>query len=449
MTVEAVVKRAKKRDVTLVRFLYCDNGGIIRGKATHVDQLAARMRQGIGLVTGMMSMTSLDFLPADASFGPVGEVRLVPDPDTFMELPYAPRSAQLLCDMVTLDRQPWALCPRSFLRRMAAAAAARGLRFDAAFENEFYLARQTAAGLEPLDASLCFSGAGMDAAEPVVQAIVAALTAQRLGVMQYMPELGPGQQELSVRHAGLVAAADHQVTFRQTVRAVAAQHGLVALLAPKPFLDLAGNGAHIHLSAWNRAHTRNLFASSRSPSGLSPIALHFVAGVLAHLPALLAFTTPTVNSFRRLQPHFWSSAYVSWGLENREASVRVPTTYWGGEQASTNIELKPSDPSSNPYLALGALVAAGLDGVARELEPGSPVDRDPGSWTDEERTARGIARYPTTLETALDLLERDEVLEEALGSAQLGEYIRVKRAEVEHFGDRGDEYELAQHRFKY
>jgi glutamine synthetase len=449
MTVDDVVKRSRKRDIKLVRFLYCDNGGIIRGKATHVDQLADRIRQGIGLVMGMMSMTSLDCLAPDASFGPVGEVRLVPDLDTFTELPYAPRSAQMLCNMVTLDRQPWALCPRSFLQRMVTAAAAKGLWFDAAFENEFYLTRRTAAGLESLDASLCFSGAGMDAAEEVIQAIVSALTTEGLGVMQYMPELGPGQQELSVRHAGTVAAADHQVTFRQTVRGVAARHGLVALLAPKPFLNQAGNGAHIHLSAWNRGHTRNLFASNTSGKGLSPIGLHFIGGVLAHLPALLALTAPTVNSFRRLQPHFWSSAYVAWGLENREAAVRVPTSYWGNERASTNIELKPSDPSSNPYLALGGLIAAGLDGVVRELDPGVPADRDPGNWSDEDRARRGIAPYPATLEAALAGLEQDEVLGAALGTALVGEYLRVKRAEVEHFRDKGEEYELEQHRFKY
>jgi glutamine synthetase len=449
MTLEKILKRAHKHGIKLVRFLYCDNGGIIRGKTTHVGLLADRMRQGIGLVKGMMSMTSLDFLAPDGSFGPVGEVRLVPDPGTFVELPYAPRSAQLICNLVTLDGEPWALCPRAFLERMVSAAAARGLRFDAAFENEFYLMRQTASGFELFDRSLCFSGSGMDSAEDAIQAIVAALTAQGLDVSQYMPELGPGQQELSIRHAGALAAADRQVVFRQTVRGVAGRQGLLASLAPKPFPDQAGNGAHIHISAWNRAHTKNLFASRKDPNGLTPLALRFIAGVLDHLPALLALTTPTVNSFRRLQPHFWSSAYVAWGLENREAAVRVPTTYWGNEQGSTNIELKPSDPGSNPYLALGAVIAAGLDGITRELDPAEPADRDPGNWSDEERVARGIAPYPPTLDQALDRLERDHVLREAIGEPLLQEYVRVKRAEAEHFRGKGDEYEVEQHRFKY
>src|SRR5438105_15830584 len=145
-----LVRQAEQAGVQLVRFLYCDTGGIIRGKSTHVAHLAQRLHDGIGLVTGMLSMTSLDFLAPGGTFGPVGEVRLVPDPDTFTLLPYAPRSAQMLCDMLTLDHEPWALDPRSFLKRMIADAEARGLYLDAVFENEFYLARQTPQGAETI-----------------------------------------------------------------------------------------------------------------------------------------------------------------------------------------------------------------------------------------------------------------------------------------------------------
>src|SRR5919199_2401203 len=134
-----LVRQAKQHGVQLVRFLYCDNGGVIRGKTTHVDHLAERMESGIGLVMGMMSMTGLDFLAPNATFGPVGEVRLIPDPDTFTLLPYAPRSAQMMCDMLRLDRTPWELDPRSFLKRMVARAEQKGIYLDAVFENEFYL----------------------------------------------------------------------------------------------------------------------------------------------------------------------------------------------------------------------------------------------------------------------------------------------------------------------
>ncbi len=436
-------------DLQLVRFLYCDLGGIIRGKSTHTSHLATRMESGIGLVKGMLSMTSLDFLAPNASFGPVGEVRLIPDPNTFVRLPYAPQSGQMMCDLLELDGAPWALDPRAFLKRMLERGAAAGLHFDAAFENEFYLLRKVDGRIETLDNSLCFSGSGMDSAETVIQAIVSALTEQGLVVEQYMPELGPGQQELSIRHADALRAADNQITYRQTVRAVAAQNGVQASLAPKPLGDQAGNGAHIHLSAWNKKHTKNLFADSTDANGLSQTALHFIGGVLQHLPALLALTTPTVNSFRRLQPHFWSSAYTVWGIENREAAVRVPTRYWGQEAESTNIELKASDPSSNPYLALGAFLAAGLDGVANAIEPGEAVEIDPGNWSDAERAQRNIQRYPVTLSQALDALEQDNVLQDALGAPLAHEYLVVKRAEAGHFEGKGDGYELTEYRFKF
>ncbi len=446
---ENLIKRARRQGVQLVRFLYCDLGGTIRGKTTHIDHLANRMEQGIGLVMGMLSMTALDFLAPGGTYGPVGEVRLIPDRTTFTRLPYAPRSAQMVCDLLTLDHQPWALDPRGFLKRMIARAAERGMYFDAVFENEFYLLRPTQGGIEPLDRSLCFSGSGMDSAEAVIQDIVAALTAQGKVVEQYMPELGPGQQELSIRHAPALTAADNQITYRQTVRGVAQNHGLLASFAPKPFANEAGNGAHIHLSAWNQAHSKNLFADKRDPCGLSRTAYHFIGGVLRHLPALLALTTPTVNSFRRLQPHFWSSAYTVWGLENREAAVRVPTRYWGHESETTNLELKASDPGSNPYLALGAVIAAGLDGIAHELDPGPSTDVDPGNWTDQERAARNVRRYPPTLDAALDALQADELLVEALGEPLAHEYLLVKRAEAEHFRGKGDEYELETYRFLY
>ncbi len=449
MNTNQIITRAKKQNVQLIRFLYCDNSGIIRGKTTHIDRLADRITQGIGLVMGMLSMTGMDFLAPNATFGPVGEIRLVADPETFTLLPYAPRSAQMVCDMLTLDHKASALDPRAFLKRMIARGAARGLYFDAVFENEFYLARKTEHGFEALDQSLCFSAIGMDSAENVMQDLVAALTAQGLIVEQYMPELGPGQQELSIRHASALRAADNQITYRQTARGVAQQHGLIASFAPKPFANQAGSGAHIHLSAWNKAHSKNLFAHTRDANGLSPLAYQFIAGVLEHLPALLALTTPTVNSYRRLQPHFWSSAYTAWGIENREAAVRVPTRYWGNEIGTTNIELKASDPSNNPYLALGAVLAAGLDGVARTLDPGAPADQDPGNWSDDERAARHIRRYPTSLAAALDELERDMVLQNALGAPLAREYLLVKRAEAEHFKDKGDEYEIENHFFKY
>jgi glutamine synthetase len=449
VTPEQIVSEANERGVQLVRFLYCDNGGVIRGKSTHVGALARRMQSGIGLVKGMQSFTSLDFLAPDASYGPVGEVRLIPDPETFVILPYAPRSGQMVVNMVELDHQPWALDPRAFLQRMVAAAAAKDLAFDAAFENEFFLAYRSDDGFVPVDRSLCFSAIGMESTEPVIQDIIAALTDQGLTVELSHPELGWGQQELSIRHAPALRAADNQITYRQTVRAVAAQHGMVATLAPKPWADQAGSGAHLHWSIWDAAHTTNKFADPNGPEGLSTLARQAMAGVLTHLPALLGLTTPSVNSFRRLQPHFWSSAYTAWGVENREAAVRVPTRYWDDEAGSTNLELKASDASANPYIALGGVMAAALDGIERGLDPGDPVNEDPGNLSDAERERRGIRRFPLTATEALDELERDEVLTAAMGEGLASEYLKVRRAEAGAYAEKDEAFELDQHFFKY
>jgi glutamine synthetase len=449
MTPDQIVAQAEERGLQLVRFLYCDNGGVIRGKSTHVGQLARRMTSGIGLVKGMQSFTSIDTLAPDATYGPVGEIRLIPDPSTFVILPYAPRSGQMVVNMIELDHTPWALDPRSFLQRMIARAAAAGLMFDAAFENEFYLAIRTEDGYRPVDRSLCFSAIGMESTEDVIQDIIAALTDQGLTVELSHPELGWGQQELSIMHAPALTAADNQITYRQTVRGVAARHGLVASLAPKPFADQAGSGAHLHWSIWDTDHTTNKMADAGAKDGLSPLARQAIAGVLAHLPGLLGLTTPSVNSFRRLQPHYWSSAYTAWGMENREAAVRVPTRYWDDEAGSTNVELKASDASANPYISLGGVIAAALDGIERGLDPGEPVNEDPGNLAEAERARRGIRRFPETARDALDELERDEVLMTALGAPLGAEYLKVRRAEAAAYAEGDTAHELEQHFFKY
>jgi len=171
--------------------------------------------------------------------------------------------------------------------------------------------------------------------------------------------------------------------------------------------------------------------------------------VLAHLPALLALTAPSVNSYRRLQPRFWSSAYTVWGPDNREAAVRVPSKRRGLEMESTNLELKPSDPSNNPYLALGGLLAAGLDGMERKLDPGEPTLVDPDTLSEAERGRRGIRRLPASLGDALTELERDEVLRAALGETLAKEYLAVKRSEVRGFEGKDVAFEIEQHFYKY
>lgn len=449
MTPEEVVAACHAADVRLVRFLYCDNGGVVRGKAAHVDRLEDRIRTGIGLTVAMQAMNSLDHLQPVDGMGPVGEIRLVPDPDTFTVLPYAPHSAAMLVDHVRLDGEPYEAGPRNFLKTMTARLAERDMVLRCAVENEFSLAQEGDGEYVPIDSSLCFSTVGMTASAEVIDAIVRALEQQDIPLEQFYAELGHGQQELSVAHRPAVQAADTQILVRETIRAVAASFGLVASLAPKPWPDQAGNGAHIHFSVWDRSGERNLFHDPIGRFALSQTAERFVAGILEHLPGLLALTAPSYNSYLRLLPQYWSSAFTCWGVDNREASLRVPSTFWGLEHPSTNLELKPADASCNPYIAFGGLIAAGLDGIERELEPPEPLDVDPATLSDQERIARRAERYPTTLGEALEQLEKDDVLTEAMGDLLARSYVAVRRSEWEAYSGADEAFGFRNHFLKY
>jgi len=370
-------------------------------------------------------MNSLDQLQPVPGMGTVGEIRLVPDLDTFRVLPYAPHTGAVLTDHVVLGGDPAPVCQRSFLKRMEARLAERGLVLRASFENEFSLATKIDGAYVPIDSGLCFSTISTTISQDYADDLTAALDAQSIPLEQYYAELGHGQQEISTGHAPALQAADEQLLVRETIRALAIRQGLVASLAPKPWPENAGNGGHVHFSLWEGG--RNRFYGDRD--GLSQEARAFIAGVLAHLPALCALTAPSFNSYHRMVPQYWAGAFVCWGFDNREAPVRVASTFRGAEEASTNAELKACDSSCNPYLALGGLAAAGLDGLARGLEPPEPVDVDPATIDEAERARRGIVRLPATQAEALDALERDELLLDAPGPVLAESYLAVRRSE--------------------
>jgi glutamine synthetase len=452
MNIQDVVKLTQENELRLVRFLYCDNGGIIRGKATHASRLNSRMHNGIGQTLAMQAFTGVETLASVDGMGPVGEFRLVPDPNTFAILPYAPNTGSMMCDMIRLDGQPWEACPRSFLKRMIAKLNQQGMRAEAAIEHEFYLARQENGAYVPADHSLCYSSIGLDEQADIIDSILEALESQGVAIELFHTELGPAQQELSLHHADVLRAADNVCLVRETVRGVARQDDLFATFAPKPWLDQAGSGAHIHFSLWENESgnpNKNVFYSADERGHLSQTGKYFIGGVLRHIRALVALTCASPNSYRRLLPHYWSSAYGAWGFDNREGAVRVPSTIWGHEATSINIELKCADHSGNPYLALGALIAAGLDGIQHEIDPGEPQEIDPGNYSDEERAARGIRRLPTTLDEALDELQQDSVLTEALGPLLAESYLAVKRNESAFFREKTPEEETLQHFYKY
>ena len=448
----AVQERATVDHVALTRFLYVDHGGIVRGKAAATARLAERIESGIGHTRAMMAMSMMDELAPVEGMGPVGEIRIKPDISTFVVLPYAPGAAAMLADQVNLDGSPWDGCARTFLNGAIAELAASGYELQASFEPEFSLGRHEGASFTPIDESLCYSATGFHLAHDYTIDLVDALLKQGLEVEHYYPELGHGQQEVSIRHASALRAADNHVLLRETARAVAIKHGLWASFAPKPLPMQAGNGTHLHASLW--ADGRNAFADPAGRYGLSASGYRFLAGVLAHLPGLVALTCGSVNSYRRLAPSTWSGAFVCYGPDNREAAVRICSPI--GSRGSVNLELKPVDSSGNPYLALGAFIYAGLDGIRRELDPGEPVLVDPATLpgrepdptlADDPRLGLPV-RLPASLSEALRALSADQVLMSALGPLRSTAYLAVKRSEVEHFRSHDVDYECRQHWLK-
>ena len=325
----------------------------------------------------------------------------------------------------------------------------------ASFEPEFTLGRRQPGPAGELDRpapirhSLCYSATGFHFAHDYAIDLARALQAQGLEVMQ-PPRARPRPARLPIRHAAALRAADNHVIYCETVRGVALRHGLWASLAPKPIPDQAGNGAHLHASLWDpnesaaclydQPRTRNVFHDASDPYGLSKLAYHFIGGVLAHLPALTALTCGSVNSYRRLTPQSWAGAYTAYGMDNREAAIRICSPMRTNPEGSTNLELKASDSSANPYLALGAYIHARLMDP-NKLDPGEAVQCDPATMTKAERLRAGVHRRPESLSAALDALEADKYLIGALGSLRGRAYLAVKRAEAEAFAEKTIDYE--------
>jgi glutamine synthetase len=403
----------------------------------------------------MMAMSMLDHLQPVEGMGPVGEVRIKPDPATFVTLPYAPGAGAMVADLVQPDAEPWDGCARTYLKQAIAELAGHGYAAAAAFEPEFTLGRREASPdggpdrLVPVDDSLCYSATGFHQAHDYVVELQRALQAQGMQAENYYPELGHGQQEMSVRHAGALHAADNHVLYRETVRGIAFRRGMWASLAPKPIADQAGNGCHLHLSLREMGPDGQpgepVFYDATDRYRLSETGYHFIGGLLAHLPALVALTCGSVNSYRRLAPQMWSSAYTVYGMDNREAAVRICSPMRDDPAGSVNLELKPSDSSGNPYLALGACIHAGLDGIRRKLDPGEAVNVDPATLTDAERAAVGAHRLPASLAEALDALQADDLLMESLGDLRRRAYLAVKRSEVAAFAGADPAYECFEH----
>ena len=450
---DSIVREARDAGVRLVRCLWADLSNIIRGRAIHINALRQHMINGVGLPASTMGLTITDLQAAPNLHG---QVRLVADPSTFRIIQYAPNTAIMLSDLYETDLQPWTLCPRSFLKRMIADLADMGLHVQVGFELEFYFGvRTNEGGFVPIDESLYSSSLGMSVAGKVINEIVGSLDDQRIPVDHYHPESGHGQQELVLRPADPLTACDQIILARETIRSIAWSHGWYASFAARPFETQPPSGMHAHLSLWDRQAQNLMYKPAADQDGERlPHAMHdeahwFLAGVMRHLPALTALACPTVNSYRRLQPQAPVSPYVAWGYDNRQAMIRLVPLAWSESLASANVEFKLADGAANAYLMMGALIAAGLDGLVNHLDLPEPVQSSPHLLDTDTREAMGIEPLPASLQAAVDALERDATLSAVLGSRMLETYLALKRQEVKTFEGVTAPVEQVRHYWKF
>jgi len=425
-----VIDACESGEVESVRILFVDNAGIPRGRVVPADEMAGLMEEGDNFPAILLSFNALDRPVPGGVFGVAGEFTLRPDPDTFHRLPYADGAAIMLCDIEGLDGDPFDADPRTRLRQFT-----RDLSYTpvASFESEFdLLDRDDDGELVHPDDTPVFSADGMQATHGLVGEMMDALRAQGMHPEMYYPEYGPGHQELVIEHGTGVEAADLQVLKKQTIKGVASNAGKHATFAPVPSPGVPGVGCHLNVSLWQNGENAFYGEGGETDLGegyaVSDLNRHFIGGVLEHGRALVALTAPTTLSYKRLVPNNIASAFTAWGPDNRECMVRVPSL---NSPDGARIEFKASDNTSNPYLALLGILAAGADGIERELDPGEPLDSNPAVLSDEKRTDMGIEPVPTHLGEAVDELEADDVLREAMGERLFDAYVEVKRSQFE------------------
>jgi glutamine synthetase len=435
--------------VRLVALTWVDNAGITRVKAVPLDRLEVAAGWGVGM-SPVFDVFVLDDSITTSRWigGPGGDLRLHPDLSMCRALAGQPGWAWAPVDRYTQEGEVHSACQRTFARRMAAAARDRGLELRMAFEVEWFVGREEADGtVLPACSGPAYGMTRVVELSGYAADLVAALDAQEVEVEQFHPEYAPGQLELSVGVTDPVRAADLNVLVRQTIRAVSQRHGLRASFAPVVVAGQVGNGGHVHLSVWQDG--ANLLAGGNRRYGMTTAGESFLAGILQALPALCAVGAPSVASYLRLVPSHWAGCWGCWGRENREAALRFVTGAAGSEPTAANVEVKCFDAAANPYLLVGCLVAHGLAGLAGGAELPAEVEGDPALGDPAELRRRGVYRLPQALPEALDHLQRDTVLAEAMGGPLFESFLAVRQAEVELLADRSPDEIAAATRWKH
>jgi glutamine synthetase len=368
----------------------------------------------------------------------------VPVLDRLRRLARQPTLAWAPARQIAADGSPWPYCQRGVLERQVAAAAAQGYQLRAGYEMEFAVAPAGSPDIAsaPAHRGPAYSPYALLELDEFIATLLHDFDANGLRLNQLHAEYGLAQIELSLRATDPLSAADDQLLARQTIHAAARTHGLRASFAPIVSAGASGNGWHLHTSLWRDG--RNLLARVPDSEGAG-----YIAGLLRDLPALTAITAPSVPSTMRLRPGYFASAYGFWGVENREAPLRfVPgTDLLGADHA--NVELKPSDASANPYLALAAVLAAGVAGLEDGLTLPEPIPEDPGTWTEERRAAGGVFRLPSTPAEQDAALVESKRVSGVLGEDLLGAFRAVRASDLDWAAEHGTDEIVAAHLWRY
>ncbi|KMZ58598.1 hypothetical protein ZOSMA_75G00310 [Zostera marina] len=449
LDVRSKVYVEQPKDITFVRLVWADTCGQRRCRVVPSKRFYdITKNNGVGLTRGAMAMASFSDAPVDYSdLTPVGEIRIIPDMSTKHRIPWSKHEEMVLVDMHIRPGEPWEYCPRNTLRRVSKILKEEfNLVMNAGFENEFYLLRNIVReGVEqwvPFDSSHYCCSSGFDAASPIMQEMFSCLHSMGIIVEQLHGESGYGQFEIATGHARCIHSADNLIFVREAVRAVARKHGFLVTFLPKYFSDSIGSGSHVHLSLWENG--QNVFIASdltKSKYGMSKIGEKFMAGVFHHLPSILAIIAPLPNSYDRIQPNMWSGAHHIWGIENREAPIRAACPPGISSGYVSNFEIKSFDACANPHFGLASIMAAGIDGLRKNISLPEPIDVNPSTLEVEPK------RLPTNLNESVAALENNFMLKEILGEKLVDAILAVRKAEIIYYGNNKSAAKQLIHKF--
>jgi len=436
MTKQEVLERARELGVQFVRLQFTDILGVMKNVAIPVQSLPKALNGEI-----MFDGSSIEgFVRIEEE-----DMYLDPDPDTFQVFPWSQpeaRTARLMCDIKNPDGSPFAGCPRSALKRVLQEARDMGYQVMVGPEPEFFLFQYDKEGkptVKTTDEAGYFDLSPVDLGEDARREVVLALEAMGFEIEATHHEVAPGQHEIDFRQADALVTADNIATFRFVVRTVARKNGFHATFMPKPIAGVNGSGLHLHQSLYQGGD--NAFFDPKQPNGLSRVMLRYISGLMAHAKAFTAITNPLINSYKRLVPGYEAPVYIAWSMANRSPMIRVPASRGAG----TRIELRSPDPSCNPYLALAVTIRAGLDGLKHKYEIPAPITRNIYRMHESERRELGIENLPESLAEALDHLENDPVVWEALGDHIASRFIEAKRVEWDVYRHEVHDWELEQY----